>query len=380
MNSLRTALIVGGGVAGPACALAFAKVGIRSMVVEAHSEPADGVGAIITLASNGFDVLRTLGADDALAAAAQVTSEIQMSDAAGHPFARYPGGGRVLARDTLARILADRAEQAGTSIKYGRQLTDVQTTADGVTARFANGDTLEADLLVGADGVHSTVRTLLDPGAPEPLYDGVLGFGGAVDSGAVPAELGVMNFAFGQRFLGYWRLPDGRICWYAALPQAEELTWHQVKAVPRTEWLSQLRAEYAGNVPAEELLARTHADELIPTGPMLRMPPLPRWFQDRVVLVGDSVHAPSSSSGQGASLALESALELARCLRDIPDHGLALATYESLRRPRVEAISAMAAVANRNKAGKPAGTTVERFDPTDYHIDFDTKVRASSRQ
>jgi 2-polyprenyl-6-methoxyphenol hydroxylase-like FAD-dependent oxidoreductase len=377
MRSVRTALIVGGGIAGPACALAFARVGIRSTIVEAHPGPADGVGAIITLASNGFEVLQTLRADEAVAAEAQITSQVQMSDGAGHPFARYPGGGRVLARDSLARILAHRAAQTGSSIQYGRQLTDVQARSDGVTAKFVDGDTLEADLVVGADGIHSIVRTLIDSDAPGPMYEGVLGFGAATDSDFVPAELGVMNFAFGERFLGYWRLPDGRIGWYAALPHSEKLDWTQVTAVPRAEWLSRLRAEYAGHVPADELLTRTPPGELISTGPMLRMPPLPHWFGDRTVLVGDSAHAPSSSSGQGASLALESAVELARCLRDIPDLSLAFATYASLRRPRVEAISAAAAVANRSKAGKPTNTPVERLDPADHHIDFDATATAT---
>lgn len=141
-----------------------------------------------------------------------------------------------------------------------------------------------------------------------------------------------------------------------------------------SEWLSRLRTEYFGHFPAEELLARTTPNELVATGPMLRMPPLPRWFSGRTVLVGDSAHAPTSSSGQGASLALESALELARCLRDIPDLETAYAAYETLRRPRVEAIAAMAAAANRNKAGKSDSGPIERFDPTDHHIDFDATV------
>ena len=374
MNSVRTALIVGGGIAGPACAVALARIGIRTTIVEAHAGPADGVGAIITLTANGLDVLRTLGADEPVTAASQVISEVQMSDGAGHPFARYPGGGNVLARDALARILTDRATATGSTVRYGRRVSEIQTRSDGVLARFADGSTLEADVLIGADGIRSTVRTLTDPDAPGPVYEGILGFGAATDGGNLPAQPGVMNFAFGQRFLGYWRLPDTRIAWYAALPHEQELTWDQVAAVPRAEWLSRLRTEYLGHIPAEELLARTTPQELVITGPMLRMPPLPHWSSGRTVLVGDAAHAPTSTSGQGASLALESALELARCLRDIPDLATAFAAYEALRRPRVEAIAAMAAAANRNKAGRSDDGPIERFDPTGHHIDFDSAV------
>jgi 2-polyprenyl-6-methoxyphenol hydroxylase-like FAD-dependent oxidoreductase len=378
VSPVRTALIVGSGIAGPASALALAKVGIRATIVESHTGPSDGVGAIITLASNGLDVLHTLGADEAVTAVSQETTEVQMSDAAGHAFARNPGGGQVLARDDLAHILADRAATTGARIVYGRRLVEIQTSPDGVIAQFAEGSPLQADLLIGADGIHSTVRTLIDPDAPRPVYEGILGFGAATNSHDVPAELGVMNFAFGQRFLGYWRLLDGRVCWYGAIPHDQELNSSQVAAVPRAEWLSQLRAEYLGHFPAEKLLAETTADELVATGPMLRMPPLPHWSGRRSVLVGDSAHAPTSSSGQGASLALESALELARCLRDIPDLTTALSTYENLRRPRVEAIARMAEAANRAKAGKSNEAPTEAFDPTNHHIDFDATLAPHS--
>jgi 2-polyprenyl-6-methoxyphenol hydroxylase-like FAD-dependent oxidoreductase len=373
MRSLRTAVIAGGGIAGPATALALAKIGIHSTIVESHKGPADGVGAIITLAANGLDVLRTLGAAAPVIAVAQLTSEVRMSDAAGHEFARYPGGGHVLSRDLLAQVLSEHAAAAGAEIRYGAGVTKIDSSSDGVTAYLADGSSVNADFLVGADGIHSTIRALIDPAAPAPAFEGVLGFGAATRADDVTAEPGVMNFAFGQRFLGYWRLPDDRICWYAALP-SEELTWSQVAAVPTAEWLPRLRVDYTGLVPAETLLDRTTADELAMTGPTLRMPPVPHWHRDRAVLVGDSVHAPSSSSGQGASLALESALELARCLRDMPTLTTAFTTYENIRRPRVEAIAAMAAAANNNKAGRTTESTVPTFDPADHHIDFNQPI------
>jgi 2-polyprenyl-6-methoxyphenol hydroxylase-like FAD-dependent oxidoreductase len=80
-----------------------------------------------------------------------------------------------------------------------------------------------------------------------------------------------------------------------------------------------------------------------------------------MVLVGDSAHAPSASSGQGASLAVESAIELARCLRDLPDVPSAFAAYERLRRPRVEKIAVRAARTNNSKALGPAAITMMRL-------------------
>ncbi|MFE3546851.1 FAD-dependent oxidoreductase [Nocardia sp. NPDC059177] len=83
------------------------------------------------------------------------------------------------------------------------------------------------------------------------------------------------------------------------------------------------------------------------------MPPVPHWYRDRLVLVGDAVHAPSNSSGQGASLAIESAVQLARCLRDIETPSAAFAAYEQLRRTRVEGIAARAAKINHSKTPGP---------------------------
>ncbi|NNC12668.1 FAD-dependent monooxygenase [Planctomonas sp. JC2975] len=281
MSSVRSALIVGAGVAGPAAALALAKVGIRSTIVESHPGPADGVGAVITLASNGYDVLRTLGVASSVDAEAQRTFEVHMSDAGGQTFARYPSSGFVMARDALSGILADHAARAGSRVEYGRRLVGAEAASDGVVAHFEDGAELATDLVVGADGIHSTVRGIIDPDAPDPVYEGVLGFGGITDAGATSADPGVMNFAFGRRFLGYWRLPDGRICWYAALPRAEETSWRQIEGTPSSSWLARLRAEYAGLYPAEDLLALSTPDDLVTTGPMLRMPPVPHWHGAR---------------------------------------------------------------------------------------------------
>lgn len=366
---MTTALVIGGGIAGPACALALAGADIEAAVAEAHPGPADGAGAILTLAPNGLDALRTLGADAAVIEVAQPVPVTVLADGAGHAFARQDAGGHVLARDALARILIERAVAAGIPVHHGRRLVGATPHAGGVTAHFADGSTAEADLLIGADGIHSVVRRLIDPDAPKPAYEGVLGFGAAVDAGEVPVEPGVMHFAFGQRFLGYWRLPDDRVCWFAALPRAEPPARAALPraepaaraaipraeppardAVPRERWLAELRAAYQDHHPGHELLARTEPDDLVATGPMLRMPPVPHWSRDRMVLVGDSVHAPSSSSGQGASLALESAVELARCLRERSDPRDAFTAYEALRRPRVEAVAAAAAATNRAKA------------------------------
>jgi 2-polyprenyl-6-methoxyphenol hydroxylase-like FAD-dependent oxidoreductase len=130
------------------------------------------------------------------------------------------------------------------------------------------------------------------------------------------------------------------------------------RAIPAGQWLRTLRETYAGDLPGELLANRTTAENLDITGAIHIMPPVPHWHRGRMVLVGDAVHAPSNSTGQGASLAIESSIQLARCLRDLPDAASAFSAYERLRRGRVERITKRGARTNSAKTPGPVGRKV----------------------
>jgi 2-polyprenyl-6-methoxyphenol hydroxylase-like FAD-dependent oxidoreductase len=171
-----------------------------------------------------------------------------------------------------------------------------------------------------------------------------------------------MTFAFGRRaYYLYWKRPDGRIGWGANLPSPQYMSLKRARAVPAEEWLQTLRTTYANDVPGARLAAQTTSDTLQAVGALHIMPRVPRWHRDRMVLVGDAVHAPSNSTGQGASLAMESAIQLARCLRDMPDVPSAFDAYERLRRPRVEKIAARGARIGRAKAPGPVAQRMMRL-------------------
>jgi 2-polyprenyl-6-methoxyphenol hydroxylase-like FAD-dependent oxidoreductase len=179
---------------------------------------------------------------------------------------------------------------------------------------------------------------------------------------SIATEPETTYFVFGrQGFLGYWGQPDGTTAWFSNLPHAEPTTLAEASRRTGSAWLEVLREKYAGETPAEELLRHTPADKLLALGSIEIMPSVPSWYRDRMVLIGDSVHAPSPSSGQGASLAIESAVVLARCLRDVSDPVGAFAQYESLRRSRVEKVAARAARTNNSKALGPAAITMMRL-------------------
>src|ERR1039457_4149677 len=126
------------------------------------------------------------------------------------------------------------------------------------------------------------------------------------------------------------------------------------RTIPSGQWLRTLRETYSGDLPGELLANRTTAENLDITGAIHIMPPVPHWHRGRMMLVGDAVHAPSNSTGQGASLSIESSIQLARCLRDLPDEASAFRAYERLRREPVERITNRGARTNRAKPPGPA--------------------------
>jgi 2-polyprenyl-6-methoxyphenol hydroxylase-like FAD-dependent oxidoreductase len=373
MPAVQTALVIGSGIAGPVAATALAMAGIDAALYEARvSDPAsaNGIGGSLALEPNGLAALRIVGADDAVRAAAAPITRSVMSIAS-KPSREMPTPQglpprQLIDRGALHRILRERTERAGVRIHDAKKLIRVDERQDGVTAHFADGSSASADLLIGADGVHSTVRTLIDPDAPGARYLGLLGFEGIVedaidDPATTSLEPGTITLAFGRRaYYLYWKRPDGRIGWGANLPSPQYLSLKEARAVPAEDWLHTLRTTYANDVPGARLTAETTSETLQAVGGLHIMPPVPHWHRGRMVLVGDAVHAPSNSTGQGASLAMESAIQLARCLRDMPDARSAFAAYERLRRPRVEKIAARGARISHAKAPGPIALRLMR--------------------
>ncbi len=376
-------------------AMALQQAGLSATVYEAHDEAsADEVGSFLNLASNGLDVLRTLRAMEAVQAAGFPTSRMTMFSSTGKRLGEVPNGGRLpdgtvsvtLKRGVLHRLLREEALRRGIVIHSGKRLVEAHTSADRALATFADGTTASGAVLVGADGLHSRIRALLDAANPAPRYTGQLSIGGIAPRSALEPTPDAYRMIFGQRaFFGYAVRESSEAYWFANLQAPPEQAKH-----PSAEWKTRLLELFAGDVgPATSLISATPE---VAAWPIFDLPTVKTWHRGRLVLLGDAAHATSPSSGQGASLAMEDALVLALCLRDQPEPSRAFAAYERLRRPRVERVVRASARVSNTKVAGPVGRVVRdalmplalRFVASQasqtwlhgYHLDWDTKVIA----
>jgi FAD-dependent urate hydroxylase len=400
----KKALIIGGGIAGPVTAMALQRAGIDPVVYEAYDTSAGlDAGAFLTVAVNGLDALHTLDAHEPVLDAGFPTRSIEFFSGTGKRLGEVPIGGTLpdgtvthtIKRADLYRVLHDEAIRRGIPIEHGRRLVDAGTTPDGgVVARFEDGTRATGDLLIGADGIHSRTRRIIDPAAPEPRYTGLGNIGGFIRNASVDTKPGIYVMVWGKRaFFGYTVSPSGEIWWFANPPSARELTRAELAATTTEQWKRQLIELFADDAtPAVEIIQATTGE--LPGTNQYDMPSVPTWHRGPMIIVGDAAHAASPASGQGASMAIEDAVVLAKCLRDLPDIRQAFAAYEQLRRQRVERVVAQGA---RSSSGKAAGPVVRVLRDLmlplilkrvassgekslawmyGYHIDWDEKVAA----
>ncbi|HEY2794244.1 MAG TPA: FAD-dependent monooxygenase [Micromonosporaceae bacterium] len=353
-------LIIGAGIAGTAAAIACRRVGIDAVIHEAYDRTAHDVGGGLGLARNGFDVLRTLGLAEQVRANAWPTNKIAMWNGKAKLLAVDEAGSIEITveRAQLYEALYDEAVRLGVPIEHGKRLVGVEHRGEEVIARFGDGTSASGSVLIGADGMYSAVRGLVAPDAPKPRYVGLLGTGGISEPLDLGLEPSTFHMVFGKHaFFGYAAADDGRVGWFANVPTPVEPTAAELTPAALAAHKRQLLELFAeDDIPATRILDATGAIDV--GWPLYLMDAPAQWYRDRMVLIGDAARVASPSSGQGASLALEEALELVKCLRDLPDPATAFAAFQQLRDKRVGKVMAEAKRTNSNKAAGPLGRVV----------------------
>ncbi|MBC3194334.1 FAD-dependent monooxygenase [Pseudonocardia sp. C8] len=336
--------IVGAGIGGLTLALSLHARGIPVTVFERTDELRE-VGAAVALSANGLRPIDELGLLGRLeAVATQPTELIHRSWRTHDRITAFPVGldGSYRARFKAPYLGVHRAEfqriLSGACPPGMIRLSSevVSVTTDG-TLTLASGETVRASVVVGADGVHSRLRALVDPDA-RPVYTGTSGFRGIVPVGSLPTlpDPGAIQF---------WMGPDAHLLHYAIGPGGEHVnflavlegpgTW-SAGAGPATADPGTLARAFEGWAPAvREMVAAVPQSA---QWPLYTLPPLSRWTAGRVVLLGDAAHTMLPHQGQGANQAIEDAAVLADLLATHDDHAAAFARYERLRRARTRQV------------------------------------------
>jgi 2-polyprenyl-6-methoxyphenol hydroxylase-like FAD-dependent oxidoreductase len=315
MPAVRNVLVVGGGAGGCAAAILLARAGITVDLVEIKPDPT-ALGSGITVQGNALRVLRQLGVWEEVRAAGYAFTTLGM---------RAPDGTLLVAmedartggpdlpatvgmyRPELARILSDRAAAVGAKLRYGITVDGLVQDADGVDVRFSDGTSGRYDLMIGADGVRSQVRSLLGISLEtKPTGMGIWRVFAPRPASVTRTDL----YYHGACYIaGY--CPTSEDTLYAYLVEKAQDRF-DLTPEQRLEVMRELASHYHG--PWDDIRAlMTDPSRINYTWFQTHLLD-PPWNRGRVVLIGDAVHTCPPTIAQGVALALEDAAVLAELL------------------------------------------------------------------
>jgi 2-polyprenyl-6-methoxyphenol hydroxylase-like FAD-dependent oxidoreductase len=323
------ALVIGAGIGGLAAAIALRRQGIDAHVFERAPKLTE-VGAGISLWANAVRALDVLGLGEMVRAASQPYEVAGLRAADGEVLVTLPADELerqfgvitiIMHRADLLALLQSATPAAGLSL--GKTLTAFSQDANGVTATFHDGSNARGDVLIGADGLHSTVRAAVLGDMP-PRYAGCTAWRAVV---SFARETVRASESWGRgRIFGQVPMSGGRVYWYATHNRPAGLKSNGAKA--------ELLHLFGGWHRPVRALIETTDDSAILRNDIYDRAPVSRWGSGRVTLLGDAAHPMTPYLGQGGCQALEDAVVLARCLGESGVLPQALRDYESVRRPR----------------------------------------------
>ncbi|MCM6772587.1 FAD-dependent monooxygenase [Nocardia sp. CDC159] len=347
-------IVIGAGIGGLAAAISLNKLGIDVEIYERATE-LKPVGFGLSVGANAISALRSIGLDLRLAERGRTLETYRIFTSGGtllrslpiaEAMAALPDATVQIGRPDLQRALLDAA--AGIPLHLGSAATGFETASDSgpVRVRFADGRSAEGDALVGADGVRSAIRRGLVGPHDEERYGGYVAWLALAPFAHPRFPPGSANhyWAKGKRF-GIIDIGGGRAYWWGTeeIPEPTDRTWKPDKdRIVRTfaDWPEEVRA-VIDTTPADAILGVPETDR----------PFLENWGAGPVTLLGDAAHPMLSSLGQGACMAIEDAVVLARSLAASTDPATGLRRYEDARRDRVRDMVALAHRVSRFEQG-----------------------------
>ncbi len=337
MNSgIKKVLVIGGGFAGMTAALQLSRGGFAVDLVEIDPQWRS-YGAGISLHGSTLRVLKQLGLIERFLDVGYATDGVEMrgpddSVVVTLPTPRVagpelPGGGAIM-RPALAKMLSEAVRASTTNIRLGLTFTDLSQDADGVSATFSDGSRGRYDLVIGADGLNSAVRAKVFPNAPKPRF-----IGQSVWRAVLPKPEGIetVTMWMGPKLkVGMNRVTKDTV--YLFLTEDRATNDH----VAPESFVATLRAllERFPSPIIRKIASELSAEHQIVYRPLEQML-LPRpWYANRVVLIGDAVHATTPHLAAGACIGIEDAMVLAEELSAGADLTSALSAFEERRYER----------------------------------------------
>ncbi|HTP38838.1 MAG TPA: FAD-dependent oxidoreductase [Steroidobacteraceae bacterium] len=341
MATVRKVLVIGGGCAGMSAAIQLAKAGVAVDLVEIDPQWRP-LGAGITITGPTLRALETIGVYEEFKRVGYVSDGVVMHAADGRKTEELstppPQGSKVegnagIMRPELARILADATRRAKVDVRLGCTYTAINEVADGVEVSFTDQSTRKYDLVIGSDGVNSSLRALLIPEFPPPQYIGQSIWRAVLKR---PAHITQPHIWFGHH-LKLGMNPVSQTHMYVFITEERPKKTH----IDRSEWptvftdmmrqfpdpfIQSLIPEAAA--PAASVDYRPIANLLVP---------LP-WNRGRVVLIGDATAGTTPHLASGAGIGIESALVLAEELVRAPTLQAALDAFHARRWPRCQLV------------------------------------------
>ncbi len=332
------AVVVGAGPGGLACALGLLRVGIEVRVLEQAPEIRE-VGAALGLWSNAVRALDALGVAERVVARGSVFERIRTERASGETIAEFdlrglaPRAGApsicVHRADLQAELLAALGAER---VQTGARCVGLRFGGDRVAAEIEGGGEVEGDLVVGADGIHSAVRSSVHGGAA-PRYAGYVAWRGVAPGRPIelPADVALFVLAPGSQ-AGVFACGGRGLYWF--LTENRRPLGSSARRPGKGDLLARLER---GHRHVRAVVEAT-PDRAVLVGDVADRPPLRRWGRGRMTLVGDAAHPTTPNLAQGACQAIEDAVALAGCLAGAGGGGdeveRALRAFERARRRR----------------------------------------------
>lgn len=343
MSQLRIA-IVGAGIAGLVAARALQQFGFRPVVYE-QAQTLGEVGAGLTVSPNATHVLNAIGLEGVLSRIGMrpdrggvrhwQTGELMVEISRGNEMLEKYGAAyyQVHRADLHAELAGMVAATDPTAIRTGHAFADLEQGAAGVTLHFANGVRAEADVVLGADGVRSQVRTRLF-GADRPRFTGYVAYRGLVPFANLPAgaidPTSCLSTGPGRSFTRYL-VRGGELVNFVGLTERDD--WREEGWSIRAT-VKEMLEEYADWYESvRAIIAATPPDGLFKWA-LFDREPLQEWTRGRVTLIGDAAHPMLPFLGQGAAMGIEDGMVVARAFAAADSIDDALRRYVEARLPR----------------------------------------------